>query len=56
MPRYSIGVDKTTKDIDYTEEHVHNKERWFGISADQAGNDWALQDTLNPFTATSGGA
>ena len=24
------------------EKHFHNYERWFGISADQSGNDWAL--------------
>jgi len=36
------------------EKHFHNKERWFGISADQSGNDWALESTLNPFTAISG--
>ena len=37
----------------YAEEHVHNKERWFGISADQGGEDWALQETLAPFIATT---
>jgi hypothetical protein len=35
------------------ESHFHNRERWFGISADQSGNDWAL-DTLNPYVAISG--
>lgn len=28
-------------------------ERWFGISADQSGNDWAL-DTFNPYVIASG--
>ena len=33
--------------------HNHSRERWFGISGDQSGNDWAL-DTLTPFVAISG--
>jgi len=33
--------------------HFHTLERWYGISADQSGNDWAA-DTLNPFQAISG--
>ena len=39
--------------IEEIEKHFHNRERWFGISADQSGNDWAL-DTLTPFRAISG--
>ncbi|KKN24531.1 hypothetical protein LCGC14_0893930 [marine sediment metagenome] len=35
------------------DQHFHNRERWFGISADQSGNDWAA-DTLNSFIAISG--
>ncbi len=49
-----MPTDFLERDVHYTEEHLHNKERWFGISANQAGDDWALQDTLNPFIATSG--
>ena len=30
----------------------HTRERWFGISGNQSGNDWAL-NTLAPFVATS---
>ena len=33
--------------------HNHSRERWFGISGDQSGNDWAT-DTLTPFVAISG--
>ena len=33
--------------------HHHSLERWFGISGDQSGNDWA-DDTLTPFVAISG--
>ena len=38
---------------EYIEDHFHNRETWYGISADQSGSDWALQDTLSPFRATS---
>ncbi len=38
------------------ERHLHNRERWFGISLDQSGDDWALRGTLNPFVLTSGAA
>jgi len=34
--------------------HIHNRERWCGISADQSGNDWCLPDSLNPFVVASG--
>jgi hypothetical protein len=40
------------------EKHFHNHERWFGISADQSGNDWALSVSTagmpTAFTAISG--
>ena len=36
------------------EKHFHNIERWHGKSADQSGNDWALEDSLTPYTAISG--
>ena len=35
------------------EREHHTRETWLGISADQSGNDWAL-DTLTPFQAISG--
>jgi len=41
--------------VDTIKRHCHGRARWFGISADQSGNDWAA-DTLNPFTAISGAA
>lgn len=34
--------------------HAHGREQWLGISADQGGDDWALNGTLNPFVLTSG--
>ncbi len=36
------------------EHHLHNRERWFGISADQSGNDWGLLAGLDPYQAISG--
>lgn len=36
------------------ERHLHNRERWFGISGDQSGNDWAVEAGLNAFRAISG--
>lgn len=36
------------------DEHFMNRERWFGISGDQSGNDWALEAGLTPFQAISG--
>jgi len=35
-------------------EHFMNIEKWFGISGDQSGNDWALEAGLTPFQAISG--
>jgi len=40
--------------LEEVEKHLHNKERWVGISADQSGNDWALEAGLTPFRAISG--
>lgn len=54
LRRLVTSVAGITSEVTYAEDHVHNKERWFGISADQSGNDWALQETLNPYRATSG--
>lgn len=39
---------------EYVDHHIHRKERWFGQSADQSGNDWALEDSLTSFQAISG--
>lgn len=45
---------KILKETEEIEGHIHNRERWFGISSDQSGDDWALRGTLNPFVLTSG--
>lgn len=42
------------KKILFAEDHIHRYERWYGKSADQSGNDWALEDSLTPFRAISG--
>lgn len=38
------------------EHHNHNMEVWVGRHATQAGNNWALPDTLGGFRATAGTA
>ena len=44
--------------VEELEKHFHSRERWFGISADQAGADWneSVSDASMPdiFTAISG--
>ena len=43
-------------DLNTVNEHFANKERWFGKSANQTGNDWALEGSLTSFQAISGSA
>ena len=47
-------VDSLSYRVMELERHFHSRERWFGISADQSGTDWALAGTLAPFVVTSG--
>ncbi len=42
---------KEAREVD---NHFHTKGRWFGRHALQTGNNWAKQDTLGVFVATSG--
>ncbi len=42
------------QEVQYTEEHVHNRSRCFGKSGDQSGTDWAVEADLTPFRAISG--
>ena len=55
-----LGLSGTNDSLAYKvheiEKHFHSAERWLGISANQAGNDWALEDTANVFRAISGNA
>lgn len=48
------NLNAIMEELEAFEEHFHNEELWFGISADQSGEDWGEQDTLTPFVATSG--
>lgn len=41
-------------ETEIVERHLHNRERWFGKSGDQSGNDWAVEAGLTPFRAISG--
>ncbi len=56
MKNLNLGgkIDLILAEVLIHDEHFHNRERWFGISADQTGDDWALRGTLNPFVLTSG--
>jgi len=50
-----LGVeDSLAYRIHGIEKHFHNKERCFGESANQSGNDWALEDSLTTYQAISG--
>ncbi len=46
-------ADSLAYKVDTLNRHNHSRERWFGISGNQSGNDWAT-DTLTPFVAISG--
>ena len=47
-------IDDVGADVEIVEEHLHNRERWFGKSADQSGTDWAVESGLTVFKAISG--
>lgn len=47
-------VDTVDKNVVIHDLHFHNREIWFGISASQAGNNWGIEATLNPYTVISG--
>jgi len=40
-------------ETEIVEEHLHSRERWFGKSADQSGNNWGT-DNLTAYQAISG--
>jgi len=42
------------KEIEYIDHHLHGNSRVYGKSADQSGNDWALEFGLTAFRAISG--
>lgn len=41
-------------EIEIVEQHLHNRERWFGKSVNQSGNNWGTKASLTPFRAISG--
>ena len=43
-----------TAQIGEHDEHFHNREYWFGKSADQSGNNWGTRASLTPYQAISG--
>ena len=47
------NVDSILVEVTEIETHIHNVERWCGISANQSGNDWALESSLNPFSVVT---
>lgn len=49
-------IRPNTPDVEvyHTEEHIHNREIWFGKSADQSGNNWGTVAGLTAFQAISG--
>ena len=49
---HDVVVDNSTE-IEIVEEHLHNRERWYGKSADQSGTDWAAEN-LTPYRVISG--
>jgi len=49
-----LVLDNTFAEALEVERHLHNRERWFGKSADQSGNDWAVEAGLTVFRAISG--
>jgi hypothetical protein len=48
------GQTEVDKDIDYTEEHLHHKTRWYGIRSPQTETQWADALSMLPFVAISG--
>ena len=52
----AITTTRTTifDEVEIIETHIHNRERWFGKSADQSGDDWGIEAGLTPYQAISG--
>ncbi len=46
--------EATLDQVQAIEQHFHTRWRWFGISANQTGDDWALATGLTAFSADSG--
>ena len=54
----TLGMSGVNNSLAYRvheiEKHFHSAERWLGVSADQTGSNWALENTLNSYQAISG--
>jgi len=48
------AIPETRDDAEYTEEHMHNRERWAGLRVPQTATQWADWATLAPFVIVSG--
>lgn len=46
-------LDVVEAETEIIEHHLHNREHFFGKSADQSGNNWGA-DTLTPYQVISG--
>ena len=49
-----VRMEAVEAEVEVVEEHVHNRERWFGKSADQSGTDWGVEAGLTLYRAISG--
>jgi hypothetical protein len=48
------GIKRLLEQAYRSQQHVHSREYWFGISGDQSGNDWGDGTSLTPYRAISG--
>ena len=54
LPSDPADQSLLTDQIEEHDEHFHNREYWFGKSADQSGNNWGTRASLTPYQAISG--
>jgi len=50
----AAAIQANLDEIHLHDEHFHNREYWFGKSADQSGNNWGTRASLTPYSAISG--
>ena len=54
LPSDPADQSLLTDQIEEHDENFHNREYWFGKSADQSGNNWGTRASLTPYQAISG--
>ncbi len=54
LPSDPADQSLLTDQMEEHDEHFHNREYWFGKSADQSGNNWGTRASLTPYQAISG--